>query len=96
MSLIYTDDVGVQVTVDTKNTGIPGTATLTLNVKKPDGTLVTWTPTVNYGTGILTYVTVAGDLALAGDYEVQVRGVFIDGSILGSNTDSFHVYERVS
>ena len=95
MSLIYTDDVGVQITVDLKNTTIPATTVLTLNVRKPDGSIVVWTPTVNYGTGILTYITVAGDLSLAGDYVVQVHAVFLSGSILGSNTDSFKVYPKV-
>jgi hypothetical protein len=96
MSLIYKDDIGVVLTVDTSNTAMPITTVLTLKVKKPDGTLVTLSPTVNYTTGILTYTTVSGDLNIAGTYEVQVNGVFTDGSVLRSNTDTFTVYEKLS
>ena len=69
---------------------------LTILIKKPSGTLLTKTPTVDFATGIITYDTISGDLDEIGEYKVQVRGIFTDGDDLWSDRDSFTVYEKLS
>jgi hypothetical protein len=97
MSRIYQDDVGVNLLVDTFNTAIPLTATLSLFVEKPGGDTVEWAvtaPMINYTTGVITYTTVIGDLNEIGEYKIQVHGVFTDADEY-SNIDTFSVHERI-
>ena len=96
MALVYTGDIGTRLTIATNNTLIALTTVLTLLLKKPAGTLLTKTPTVNYTTGVITYDSVSGDLDEVGEYIVQVRGVFDDGDDLRSDKDKFYVYEKLS
>jgi hypothetical protein len=97
MSLFYKDDIGAKVIVDLSNLSLPATATVTLIVKKPVTTTpVTWTPVMDFVTGIATYTTVAGDLNESGEYQVQAHGVFIAGEIMNSNIDSFNVYDKIT
>jgi hypothetical protein len=99
MSLLFRDDIGANLVVATHNTTIPLTATLSLILEKPSGTTVelSVTPTmVNYTTGVITYPTLDGDLDEAGEYRIQVHGVFVDGTDETSNIDSFTVNEKLT
>jgi hypothetical protein len=96
MPLAYKGDIGARLTISTSNTAIPSGTTLTVIIKKPSGTLLTKTPSVNLTTGVLTYDTVSGDLDETGEYKVQVHGVFVDGDDLYSDRDSFTVYEKLT
>lgn len=96
MALVYKGDIGTRLTIATSNTIMALTTVLTVLIRKPSGTLLTKTPTVNYTTGVLTYDTISGDLDETGEYKVQVRGVFDDGDDLRSNMDSFYVYEKLT
>lgn len=52
----------------------PANGALTIDVRKPDDSVVTWTPTVVNGiSGIAQYVTVDGDLDQAGTYSLQLN-----------------------
>jgi len=97
MSLLYKDDVGVNIVISTSNTTIPASAVITIDVEKPGHDVVTWAVTpsmLNYTTGVITYTTVAGDLDEVGLYKVQVHGVFTDADEM-SEKDRFTVHETV-
>ena len=97
MSLLYKDDVGVNIVISTSNTTIPLSADLSIDVEKPGHDIVTWAVTplmVNYTTGVITYTTVAGDLNEVGLYKVQVHGVFTDADEM-SERDRFTVHATV-
>ena len=93
MTLIYKDDIGAHLVIETNNTSIPVTTVVTILITKPSGTVLTKTPSIiNYMTGQLTYDTASGDLDESGTYKVQVNGVFDDGDDLRSNMDTFTVF----
>jgi hypothetical protein len=97
MSLLYKDDVGVNLIIATSNTAIPGSAVLTINLEKPGGDAVELAVTpamVNYTTGVITYTTLAGDLDEVGEYKVQVHGTFTDADEV-SDMDTFNVLEKI-
>lgn len=96
MTIVYRGDVGARLTIATANATMTVTTVLTVLIKKPNGTVLTKTPTaVDYTTGAVTYDTVAGDVDTVGEYTVQVHGVFDDGDDLRSNVDKFYVNERI-
>jgi len=77
-------DLGVDITSATGEV---------LYVVKPDGTEVTWTPTI-YNTNYLRYLTVDGDLNIAGTYKVQPY--IVHDSVTGRRKDGeFKVWARV-
>ena len=96
MTLIYVGDIGARLTISTNNTTMANTTVLTVLLKRPDKTLLTVTPTVNFTTGVLTYDTVSGNLSSVGEYTVQVNGVFDDGDVLRSEMSTFYVFEKLS
>ena len=98
MSLLYQDDVGVNIVIATSNTTIPQSASLTIHVEKPAQEIISWTVTpemINYTTGVITYTTVAGDLDDVGVYKVQVHGIFTDANEM-SEIDTFSVHEKLT
>jgi hypothetical protein len=71
-SKLYVGDVGRELFFDCV-LDISGATAHDLEVMKPKATSkVVWTATV-YGTHMLKYVTVAGDLSVDGDYLIQPR-----------------------
>jgi hypothetical protein len=95
-SLVYKDDIGTRLLIDTQNHTLAITTTFAIIFKKPSGTVITATPTsFNYTTGIATYDTVAGDLDEAGEYQVQLNAAFDDGDTLRSNKSTFPVYDII-
>ena len=97
MSLIYRDDVGVKFTFQTLNNAIPITNVISVIVRKPDLTMVTWTPSSVDASGNVYYTNVTGDLNQSGEYQAQVKSVNLAGTeTLLSEVDKFYVYEKLS
>ena len=67
---IYAGTVGLLIKIDMSET-ISEATDYSLNVKKPSGAFVMWTPTIGSPTEFY-YVTVVGDLD-AGSYIIQPR-----------------------
>ena len=65
----YINEEGTEIIVDC-GSAITGATSLALKVKKPDGTLVSWTPII-YETNYLKYVVVSGDFNQSGTYYLQ-------------------------
>ena len=84
--------VAIQVTVDYNLTDATSTVFL---VTKPDGTTVTWTPTVtNATTGVMSYNTIAGDLDIIGTYVLQPKVEFSGKKYFGDPV-TFEVAEII-
>ena len=81
MSSIYVGDIGTEIIVDC-GSDIAGATTHELQVRKGDGTIVTWDATVDGQS--LKYITKNGDINVHGTYILQAN-VAVDGwSGLGS------------
>ena len=95
-SLVYVNDIGPRLLIDTQNHTMATTTTFAIIYKKPSGTVVTATPTsFNYTTGVATYDFPAGGLDEYGEYQVQLNAAFDDGDVLRSNKGTFPVYDKV-
>lgn len=72
MSKIYKSDIG---TVISLNTGviITGATGLSIQVKKPSGTVVSWDATIGADAKSLEHTTAINDLDEAGDYILQAK-----------------------
>lgn len=66
---VYKGDTGTQIIIG-MGTDLTTATGLLLTVKKPSGTVVSWTPT-KYDTDKLKYVVQAGDLNESGTYWIQ-------------------------
>lgn len=86
---IYIDTEGVTVRVDSEE-NISTATNLLLHVRKPDGTEVEWSGTLD-GTDFIEYVTIAGDLDQAGFYRLQ-SSFIMDGWDGRNSTAEFAVY----
>lgn len=91
MSKLYVDDVGTVILVNC-GSAVTGATGISMKVKKPDGTEVSWTATV-YGTDYITYTTIAGDLDQSGEYTLQASLTVGGWTGLGESA-SFTVYEE--
>lgn len=88
---VYKDDVGTAIIID-MGQDISDATSLSLNVWK-NGTEEIWTPEV-YESNYLRYVTVSGDLDVAGMYYLQPVLAFPDGWSGKGNTVNFRVYDE--
>ena len=86
---VFLNDVGTVLEIDMKE-NISTATGLKLEVQKPDGTVVEWTPTI-YGTNYLRYTTVAGDLNKVGTYFINPK-LTIGGWTGEGDTVQFTVY----
>lgn len=68
---VYAGDIGTLIDVDLGE-DITLATNISLSVKKPDGKVVTWSPSLQ-GTTALRYVLQAGDVDLAGIYFIQPK-----------------------
>lgn len=67
---IYVNSIGVEIRLDV-GVSLTGATKMEIHVKKPSGTIVSWTA-VQYGTTTkITYTTVTGDLNETGTYTFQ-------------------------
>jgi hypothetical protein len=96
MGKIYQNDVGVEIRVAT--TVDFNTATVKqIKVRKPDLVEVTWTATLYNGDAThktLSYTTLAADLDVLGEYEVQAYGEWTSASKHLGETFRFTVYQK--
>jgi hypothetical protein len=96
-SEIHENDVGtkllVTITDDGQVVDISSALALSIFIRKPDGTILNRTGTLETdGTdGKMYYLTVAGDLDVAGTYKLQGQVVLLTGSYY-TNTANFKVH----
>ena len=96
-SEIHKDDVGTKLLVTVTDGGtavdVSSASSLSIYIKKPDGTILTRTATKNTdGTdGKMYYVTVAGDLDAAGQYKLQGK-VVLSGGTFYTSISTFKVH----
>lgn len=89
-SEIHEDDIGTKLLAtiidDNQIVDISSASSLTLLIKKPDGSILTRPATLETdGTdGKMYYVTVAGDLDEVGVYKIQGLVVLLNGSFYTS------------
>lgn len=80
LSVVY-DSNGNAVRIDSNR------GSLMINVKRPDGSEVTWVPIITSGlNGTARYTTVKGDLDMVGIYKIQVQWDSIYGETLFGGT----------
>jgi hypothetical protein len=85
----FVGDVGTLIKVDVGQ-DVTGATNTTLKVEKPDGTLVSWTATVNGQ--YLEYTVIAGDFDQAGRHYLQAALTFSGWTGLGETT-TFILYD---
>lgn len=96
-SQIQEGDIGTKLLVTITDNGtavnLATASSLSLYIKKPDGTILNRTASLETdGTdGKINYVTISGDLDVAGVYKLQARVVLSSGSFY-SSTDTFKVH----
>lgn len=86
MSKVYVGDVGTVIRLDVGE-DVSG-STVSMKVRKPDGTETAWSASVNASDSTkIDHTTVSGDLDQAGVYELQasIDGASWDG--LGETTE---------
>lgn len=91
-SKYYVGDVGTQLLIDTC-TALAAATSVALQVRKPDGTTVTWTGAVS-GLTSIAYVTQANDWDQAGTYYLQAYVQFAGGVAIHGDTVTFRVLAR--
>tara|TARA_A100001515_G_scaffold140044_1_gene135279 strand:+ start:1058 stop:1363 length:306 start_codon:yes stop_codon:yes gene_type:complete len=96
-SQIHESDIGTKLVITVKDNGsvvdISSASSLTIFIKKPNGTILTRTGTLETdGTdGKMYYIVVAGDLDAAGVYKIQGRVVLTSGTF-STSTANFKVH----
>jgi hypothetical protein len=93
MNKYYVGDVGTEVVLDC-GCDIAAATSPKIYVKKPDGTIVTWTAVVHTLASLtqyLRYYTVTGDLNQAGKYLLQA-GLTMTGWTGRGETADFDVF----
>ena len=89
---IYVDTVGVAIVLDLLE-DVSAATSISFKVKKPSGTLVSWSASTGASSNLLNYSTVADDLDETGYYEIQA--LFTLGLWTGrSKTNRFKVYSN--
>lgn len=87
---ILVNTIGFTIEIDMISS-IAGATNLALSVKKPDNTIVTWTPEI-YGSTKFRYVTLLGDLDKPGNYIIHPSFTLGGWSGLGDPVN-FRVYD---
>lgn len=96
-SEIHEGDIGTKLLITITDDGsvvdISSASTLSIFIKKPNGTVLSRTGTLETdGTdGKMYYITLAGDLDVAGNYKIQAKVVLTSGSYF-SSTATFKVH----
>jgi len=94
---IHEDDIGTTLTLTITDCGttldISTASSLSIFIRKPDGTLLTRTGvfTTDGTDGKIYYVTVAGDTDVAGTYKIQGKVTFPSTASYYTNSATFHV-----
>lgn len=93
MGKVYTFDIGTRLRT-TLNANLTGYDTVEYQIKKPDGTVLTKTCSIeDQATGIVYYDTVLNDLSVPGSYSIQTQIVFASGNQNESETQHFLVHD---
>lgn len=93
MGKIYSFDIGTRLRMDIQ-ANLTGYSTVEYKIRKPDGTTLTKTCTVeDIANGIIYYDTVLNDLDQIGSYSIQAQIVFSDGDQFESETQFFLVHD---
>ena len=94
---IHEGDIGTKLLVTVTDNGVvvdigPAT-TLQIFIKKPDGALLTRTGVLDSdgSDGKMYYITVAGDMDVAGNYKIQGH-VFLAAGSYYTSTETFKVH----
>jgi hypothetical protein len=91
---IYIRDIGTRLRT-TLNIDLAGYSSISYKIKKPSGTILTKTCSVEDETnGIIYYDAIDGDLDEVGSYRIQADINFTNGNHNESVTRSFEVYEK--
>jgi hypothetical protein len=96
-SYIHEGDIGTKLLITIKDDGsvvdISSASSLSIFIKRPDGTMLTRTGTLETdGTdGKIYYIIVAGDLNDAGLYKIQAQVILTSGTFY-SSTANFKVH----
>jgi hypothetical protein len=96
-SYIHEGDIGTKLLITIKDDGsvvdISSASSLSIFIKRPDGTMLTRTGTLETdGTdGKIYYIIVAGDLNDAGLYKIQAQVILTSGAFY-SSTANFKVH----
>ena len=94
---IHEGDIGTKLLITVTDCGtivdISTATSLSIFIKKPDGTILTRTGILETdGTdGQMYYITEAGDLDVAGTYKIQGRVSFASGASYYTSTATFRV-----
>jgi hypothetical protein len=94
---IHEGDVGTKLRVTVTDCGsvvdISTATALSIFIRKPDGTVLSRTGTLETDgvDGQMHYITVAGDLDVAGSYKIQGRVSFASGAIYNTSIGNFRV-----
>ena len=67
--MIFKNDYGIVILIDMQ-TDLSGATNYSLQVTKPNGTIVTWNPII-YNDRLFRYVIKSGDLDQSGTYTIQ-------------------------
>lgn len=68
---IYSGTVGAEVQIETGTDLVAGVTSVSITVRRPNGTVTAWEPDSVDVLGTITYTTAAGDLDQAGTYTLQ-------------------------
>jgi len=80
----YVGEIGTEILVDC-GSDISGASQVSLEVKKPDNTKVSWNASIE-GTNYLKYIAVSGDLDIPGRYYLQASLTLAGWTGLGETT----------
>jgi len=97
---LYVGDVGAELTIETDNTGLPGTDTIYLMIEKPGGSTSEWSlgvgDSLTTATGIIKYYTkLSSELSERGEYKIQLRRVTVSGKQTKSDVGHFTVLDPI-
>lgn len=81
MTKPYVGDTGTIIQLDT-GASLTGATSLSIEAKRPDGTVVSWAATAVDGTKV-QFVTLANSLNMAGDWKLQARVTLPTGTWTG-------------
>lgn len=93
MGKIYMFDIGTRLRM-TLSADLTGYTTIEYKIKKPSGSILTKTCSIeDLANGIIYYDTANGDLDEEGKYSIQAQIVFSGGDQYESESKSFRVYD---
>lgn len=83
MSIVYKPDIGTVISLNTGQV-ITGATALTIEVKKPSGTVASWPCTIGVDTKSVEHTVVANDIDELGSYLLQSKLTLAGGTWRGA------------